>query len=148
MNRKTDQQQEYRMSGTAQKQILDLVQRWVEAERGGNAAALEPLLDPEFRVVGPLGFVLSRPAVLERFRNGMQYTALSVEDLEVRPYGDRFAVAIGALSQQASFQGQDSTGQFRITIVAVRPQAGGEGWALASLHYSPIARPPAGGPQR
>lgn len=144
MNKRIGQHQEHAIPD-AQEQILEFVQDWAKAEGSGDAAGLEPLLDADFRLVGPLGFVLSKPAVLGRFRNGMQYTALSVEDLEVRFYGESTAIVIGALSQQASFQGQDSTGQFRVTLVVVR-SAGNEAWVLASLHYSPMARLPAGGP--
>ena len=145
MNKPIGQHQEQGIAN-AQEQILEFVRSWCEIERNGHAAGLEPLLDAEFRLVGPLGFVLDKPAVLGRFGNGMNYTALSVEDLEVRFYGKSTAVVIGALSQQASFQGQDSSGQFRITLVVVRPSGKAEGWALASLHYSPIVRLPTGGP--
>ena len=48
----------------------DLLAAWCAAEARGDAAALEPLLDAEFRGDGPNGHVLGKPEWLARVRAG------------------------------------------------------------------------------
>ena len=49
-------------------------------------------------------------------------------------------VAVGSQIQKTTYQGHDASGQFRGTQVFVRK---GDGWAMVSLHLSPIGQPPA-----
>jgi hypothetical protein len=126
-------------------QIRDLGRRWVEAELRADTAVLDAMAVPDFTLVGPLGFVLTKEQWLDRYRSGAFHTsALSWDDVVVRDYGDT-AVAIGCQTQQAAYQGRASDGRFRVTQVVVR--AGGDGpganpWRLVGLHLSPIAAPP------
>lgn len=116
-------------------QIRDLGERWTDAERRADIAALDGLAHDTFRLVGPVGFVLDKQQWLGRYRSGAFVTrALSWTDLDVRDYGET-AVAIGVLEQEAEFQGQPSNGKFRVTQILVRD---GEGWRIAGLQYSPI----------
>ena len=118
--------------------VLDLVQRWAAAEEKNDAGALEELLDGEFAGVGPFGFILTRDQWLARFANGLVNRSFTVTDLQVRDYGTA-AVGIGVLVQETSWQGTDNSGQFRVTLVAVRA---GEGWQLAHVHIGPLQAPP------
>ena len=122
--------------------VLDLVQRWAAAEQGNDAQALDGLLADDFVGVGPLGFVLDRDQWLARFGNGLENRAFAVEGPQVREYGGA-AVVVGVLAQQTSFQGGDNSGQFRLTLVAVRP---GDRWLLANAHIGPLQQP--AGPPR
>lgn len=118
--------------------VLDLSRRWAEAERDGDADALDGLSTPDFTMVGPLGFVLPKDAWLDRYRSGQfKITALTWGEVVVRDYGQA-AVAIGVYDQQAEYQGIQADGKFRVTLIAVRPA--GE-WLLAGLHLSPITAP-------
>lgn len=110
--------------------VLDLVQRWAAAEQRNDAAALDGLLDRDFAGVGPLGFVLTMEQWLARFASGLENRAFTVEDPQVRRFGDA-AVVIGVLAQETSWQGNDNSGRFRITLVAVRPAGT---WLLAHVH--------------
>jgi ketosteroid isomerase-like protein len=124
----------------SQDQIVDLGQRWAEAELGGDAEILESLLDADFVCVGPLGFILNKEQYVAGRRSGdLKQEAFSWQDVRVRVYGDA-AIAVGSQVQKATFQGHDASGQFRATQVYVRK---GHSWALASLHLSPISQPPA-----
>ena len=119
--------------------LLELFDRWVQAELQGDAAALSTLLDQDFVCVGPLGFVLGREQYIAPRRSGaLAHTAFAWEDLDVRGYGDT-AVAVGTQRQTSTYQGQDASGRFRATQVLVRHD---EGWLIASLHLSPLAEPP------
>jgi hypothetical protein len=107
-----------------------LLASWCEAEAGGDAAALDPLLAAEFLGDGPLGFVLSKQQWLDRHRRG---------DLVVAWFGwvagdvrvfDRTAVATGVRSQVATYRGRDCSGALAGTLVAVRR---GGAWVIVNL---------------
>ena len=125
---------------TAQDGMLDLVRRWAAAEQQNDAGALDGLLAGEFAGVGPFGFVLTRDQWLARFADGLVNRSFAIEDPQVRDFGTA-AVAIGVLAQETSWQGNDNSGRFRITLVAVRPA---DQWLLAHVHIGPLQAPPGG----
>jgi ketosteroid isomerase-like protein len=125
---------------TAHDGVLDLVQRWAAAEQENDVGRLDGLLAGEFAGVGPFGFILTRDQWLARFTNGLVNRSFTVADPQVRDYGTA-AVAIGVLAQGTSWQGNDNSGRFRVTLVAVRA---GEGWLLAHVHIGPLQGPPGG----
>ena len=47
-------------------------------------------------------------------------------------------VGVGVLEQQTSFAGQDNSGRFRLTLLAV---ARDEEWLVASVHLGPLQIP-------
>jgi ketosteroid isomerase-like protein len=123
----------------SEKEIVELGQRWAEAEVRGDVAALDALATDDFRLVGPAGFILDKQQWLERYRAGALVTrSLRWEDVDVRVHGDT-AIAIGRDTQEAEFQGNAVNGEFRATQVAVR-EAGR--WRLASVHIGPLGAPP------
>lgn len=125
-------------------EIRQLGQRWAEAEQRGDVAALDAMTVGNFTLVGPLGFVLDKGQWLDRYRTGQLVTSsLAWEEVQVREYGDS-AVAIGRHTQQATYQGQPSDGDFRATHVIVKENGQ---WQLASMQLSPIGqfRPPTPG---
>jgi ketosteroid isomerase-like protein len=122
---------------TARTEVVDLVRQWAAAEQDNDAEALEGLLAGDFVGVGPLGFVLDRDQWLARFGNGLENRAFAVEDAQVRDYGDA-AVVVGVLAQETSFQGDDNSGRFRLTLVAVRPA---DRWLLAGAHIGMLRQP-------
>ena len=129
--------------------IQELNQRWAEAEMRGDIAALDAMSTDDFRLVGPVGFVLDKQQWLDRYRNGDLVTrSLRFEDAQTHLYGDT-AVSIGRHIQQAEYQGHPVNGEFRSTHVAVRAD---DGWRLAGCQLSPIGGPPPfappGGPPR
>jgi ketosteroid isomerase-like protein len=124
-----------------QQQILDLGRRWAEAELAADVATLDTLLDDDFVAVGPLGFVLDKRQWLgPRQAGDLKTTSFQWLDPAVRFFGDT-AVVIGTQVQQATYQGQDASGRFRVTQIAAH--TGGHGrWVLVGMHLSPIAQPP------
>ena len=120
-------------------EIAVLEERWRTAELAGDGDALAELSAPEFRLVGPLGFVLDRAQWLVRYTQGLSTTALDWREVDVRVIGST-AITIGVHDQQASYQGRPADGAFRSTHVHVRTD---DGWRLALVQLSPIAQPPA-----
>ncbi|WP_051165911.1 nuclear transport factor 2 family protein [Amycolatopsis orientalis] len=121
-------------------EIADLGKRWAAAEVAGDLDTLGGLVADEFRLVGPLGFVLDREQWLDRYRSGALVTErLDWRDVDVRVRGDT-AIAIGVHEQEATHQGKRVDGTFRATHVLVR---GDDGWQIAGMHLSPMGAPPA-----
>ena len=119
--------------------VLDLVQRWTDAERKGDAEPLAPLLAEDFVLVGPLGFVLDKQQFLGSRRSGdLTHESFMFDEVQVRVYGDN-AVVIGTQTQKSTYQGREASGRFRVTLIAVQQQ---QRWLLAGIHLSPIAAPP------
>ena len=122
-------------------QIRDLLHRFTDAERTGDAEALAGLLTDDFACVGPLGFVLTKPQWLAGHRTGdLVYQVLSTDETTVRQYGD-IAITISTRAQEATYQGNPSPGgPFRITHILTRHD---NAWRVAGFQLSPIATPPA-----
>jgi ketosteroid isomerase-like protein len=127
-------------AATTTESVLELIERWVDAELRGDAAALDALAARDLVLVGPLGFVLDRAQWVDRHRRpgGLAMQSLEWTDATARQFGDA-AIVIGTQTQQATYAGRRSDGRFRVTLVCVRED---EQWRLASLHFSPIGGPP------
>jgi uncharacterized protein DUF4440 len=86
--------------------IDELVERWAHAERGNDAAGLEPLLAADFSAVGPAGFVLDRAGWLGRYRSGdLVNDAFEWETASVQTY-DGCAVVVGLQRHDTRYRGQ------------------------------------------
>ncbi|MBW8724218.1 MAG: nuclear transport factor 2 family protein [Inquilinus limosus] len=114
-----------------------LWQDWARAEGQADIAALDRLLTPGFRGVGPVGFVLDKARWLQRFADGLVHESIELEEVETRAQ-DGTAVAIGVLAQSGRFRDHRTDGRFRVTLIARRLA---EGWRLDGLHLSPIRQP-------
>lgn len=125
---------------TGSTEVVDFVQCWAAAEERNDAGALAGLLADDFAGVGPLGFVVPREGWPARFVHRLENRAFTVEEPHVRDYGPA-AVVIGVLHQQTSYQGQDNSGRFRVTLVAIRRA---EDWVLAGVHIGPLQIPGGG----
>ncbi len=113
---------------------------WTTAERAGDAETLATLLADDFCGVGPLGFILSRPAWLDRYRQGLAYQQFSLEEIQIRLYGD-VAVVTARNNARGTYQGQPLPEALRATLViASNSQAS----RLAAIHMSFIAGTPQG----
>ncbi|HZA76091.1 MAG TPA: nuclear transport factor 2 family protein [Acidimicrobiales bacterium] len=114
----------------------DVLTRWIDAEGRGDAVALERLLDDDFCGDGPGGFVLSKQQWLDRYRTGdLANDAFAWEDTQVRLHDDA-AVAMGVQTQTARYQGQDCSGRFLGTLVAVRRDGR---WSVVNVQLSRVA---------
>jgi ketosteroid isomerase-like protein len=121
-------------------EVTELLDRFAEAQRLSDVDALSRLLTDDFALVGPLGFVVPKQQWLEQFHTGaLQIESLEWDDVDIRTYPDAgFAIAIGKLTQAATYAQNRSDGQFRVTLIAI---GHGTTWHLTGAHYSPIAAP-------
>ncbi len=100
-------------------QIRQLSERWAEAERKMDSNALENIIDGDFSLIGPRGFVLNREQWLNRYKTGdLKNEGFEWKVEDIKDYGC-MAVVQGVQTQKTSYRGQDSSGSFRVSLVAV-----------------------------
>lgn len=119
-------------------EIKEIGARWAAAELAGDTTVLDELAAPDFRLVGPFGFILDREQWLRRYRGGqLVNTAFAWKDVEVRDFG-AFAVAIGTQAQETTYDGRPNNGEFRVSHVFSRE---GDTWRLVHVQLS-LGSPP------
>jgi ketosteroid isomerase-like protein len=111
---------------------------WTSAEREGDTGTLAHLLTADFCGVGPLGFVLPRPAWLDRDGHGLRYEEFSLDEVEIHPYGD-VAVVTARINARGTYQGQPLPEALRATLVITSDSGRSR---LAVVHMSFIAGTP------
>jgi hypothetical protein len=117
-----------------------LLEQFARAQTDRDLDALSDLLTDDFELVGPLGFVVQKQKWLEQFHTrALQIESLEWDELDIRTCAyANFAIAIGKLTQAATYDQNRSDGQFRVTGIAI---GHGTRWQLAGAHYSAIAPP-------
>jgi hypothetical protein len=122
-----------------EKELLELANSWIDAEKRGDILFLEDTLIDDFRGIGPLGFVLSKNEWIERHKSGdFKYESLNLKETNVRVYNDA-AILIGLQEQKAAYKGNSINAQFRISLVFVKHN---EKWKIAGIQLSAIGQPP------
>ena len=70
------------MNDTEQ-QLRNLGRRWVRAEISADVQALDIMTTDDFTLVGPLGFVLTKPEWLQRYQCGvLRFESLQWDELD------------------------------------------------------------------
>jgi ketosteroid isomerase-like protein len=128
--------------------VQAFLSKWSAAERKGDRGALASLLTEEFVGVGPLGFILSKQAWLDRYdAQGLKYDKFDLEETQIHEYGDA-AVVITRLNQTGTAMGQPIPTAARTTLMLVS-RNGGKHLAAISLAFiagTPGAPPMPGRP--
>ena len=117
--------------------IAQLLDSWADAERTGDAAALGELLTADFVGIGPVGFVLDKPAWITRFDHGLRYEQLELDDVSVRRHGDAVLV-VARQRAVGSHSGTPTPPETRVSFTVVGE---GEGLEIAGMQYSFIGPP-------
>jgi hypothetical protein len=102
-------------------EIGKLLNRFAEAQRLSDLDVLPELLTDDFKLVGPLGFVVPKQQWLEQFRSGvLQIESLEWGDVDIRTHAyANSAIAIGRLTQTATYADNRADGAFRVTAIAI-----------------------------
>ena len=93
------------------REIEQLLRRFADGQEHSDVETLAALLTDDFKLVGPLGFVLDKQQWLAQFRPGaLEIESLEWDELDVRAHGRaQLAIVIGRLRQRAAYAGRPPT---------------------------------------
>lgn len=117
--------------------INELLTTWAAAERAGDAPSLDDVLTDDFVGIGPVGFVLDKPAWLSRFDQGLQYEELELDDVSVRRHGDA-ALVVAHQRAIGSHAGNPTPPDTRVSFTVVTDH---DRMRIAGAQYSFIGPP-------
>jgi len=119
--------------------ILDTETRWNAAVAARDAAAVEPILSPDFILITPDGGLHRRADVLRMTGDkSVRVDPFVTRDVEIRLHGDS-AVVTGWFAQTGAGASGPFNVVFRYTDVWRRE---GDRWIAVSAHASRLAAPP------
>jgi ketosteroid isomerase-like protein len=120
-------------------EAMAVTQAACDAIRNADAAALQPLLAPEFTLVGPGGDVQPRAQVFaEVAAKDPRYEVFRNHDMVAHVYRDA-AVVQGITSLKGTSQGQPFALDVRFTDTLIRIDGT---WKIVVSHVTRIAPPP------
>jgi ketosteroid isomerase-like protein len=108
---------------------------WTTAERAGDTVTLAAVLADDFYGVGPLGFILTKPAWLGRHHDGLAYENFDLDEIQAHHYGD-VEVVTARNSTRGTYRGGPLPEALRATLVIATD---GGMRRLATIHMSFIA---------
>jgi Domain of unknown function (DUF4440) len=114
--------------------IESFLSAWTRAECAGDTGKLEGLLAGDFYGVGPLGFILPRPAWLAR-HGELVYEAFDLDEIQTREHGG-VVIVTARNNTRGSYRGNPVPEAARATLVIV---ADSGSWQLAAIHMSFMA---------
>ena len=116
--------------------LAELGENLRRAELLGDVVVLGDVLAPDFRGIGPRGFILTKEDWLAKHRTGdLKYEAFERSEITLRTYGDA-AIVTSRESTKAFYKGREVPGgDYRATHVFVRQRGR---WRLAGVQLSPI----------
>ena len=107
-------------AASAQQQVTQLRNQWLEAERARKPAVLEQVLAEDCIVTTPQGSVLDKTEMLKRTRNpNIKFDTLRSSDTHVQVYGD-VAILTDHMTVNAHEGGRQIHGQFRFVRIFVK----------------------------
>jgi ketosteroid isomerase-like protein len=127
----------------APKSRVDQVIRQVDHERiqaqiGGDAAALDHIYADNFIGIGPSGTVRTKAQVIADFTSGdLKFQSIITDDVQVRVYGNA-AVETGRSTMIGQDKGKTVPRDNRFTRVWIKQ---GAHWRLVANHYSSLITP-------
>jgi len=118
-----------------EQQIVALEKQWAAAvQKPDVAAASQFMSDNYFLAIAVQGrplTIIPRQAWLDNLKV-YEIKSLDIDDIQVHVYSN-VAVVVLLWSQQATFRGQDATGQYLITDIWAKDSTG---WRVAERHSS------------
>lgn len=125
-------------SGNTEQALRQLVSELDKAQQEHDLATLDHIWADDLSFTNPAGEVLTKAQRLASRKSGeTKSESFRSDDVEVRLYGET-AVVTSRATVQGQRQGQDISGQFRLTSVYVQRQGR---WQLVAGQATRIARP-------
>jgi len=107
-------------SGSSEKEILKLENRWSEAVVKRDTTTLQRLFADEYLATDPLGGVSNKAQSIADIASGtFVVTSFTLDDMKVHIYG-KVAVVTGSNDMKGTYSGKDISGKYRFTDVFVK----------------------------
>jgi len=124
-------------NGTAEQELLNLMQDWMNAEVKADMAFLDRFITEDCVITDPTGAVWTKAQFLEGLKSGEGVViSFVLDNMKARIYGDA-AVVNGRMTAKQTFKGQDISGQYQCTDTFIK-KAGR--WQCVAIHLSMIAQ--------
>jgi len=122
-------------TGTAEQELLNLMQDWMNAEVKADMAFLDRFITEDCVITDPTGAVWTKAQFLEGLKSGEGVViSFVLDNMKARIYGDA-AVVNGRMTAKQTFRGQDISGQYQCTDMFIK-KAGR--WQCVAIHLSMI----------
>jgi ketosteroid isomerase-like protein len=123
-------------TGTAEQELLNLMQDWMNAEVKADMAFLDRFIAEDWLVTDPVGAVWTKDQFLAGLKSGEgAVLSFALDNVRARVYGDA-AVVTGRMTAKQRFRGQDISGQYQCTDVLIKKA---DRWQVVATHLSAIA---------
>ena len=124
-------------TGTAEQELLKLMQDWMNAEIKADMAFLDQFIAEDWVSTDPAGVVWTKAQFLAALKSGEGKVISSVLDnMKARIYGDA-AVVTGRMTAKQMFRGQDISGQYQCTDMLIKKEGR---WQCVATHISIITQ--------
>ena len=118
--------------------IRQLMQDWAEALVKGDQAAIDRITSADWMLTDPQGMLISKAQSDAHRKSGtVKFESFKLDELKVRVYGDT-AVVHGLATRKSSYQGKDTSGQYRSTDVFIKSNGR---WQAIAAHVTRVAKP-------
>jgi ketosteroid isomerase-like protein len=122
-------------TGTAEQELLELMQDWMNAEVKADMAFLDQFIAEDWVATDPAGVVWTKAQFLAGLKSGEgAVVSFVLDNMKARVYGDA-AVVTGRMTSKQTFKGQDISGQYQCTDTFIK-KAGR--WQCVATHLSMI----------
>jgi len=122
---------------SAQEEIKKVEQERNQAILRSDTAALDRMTSDDYTVIDQRGELLTKAQILGGFKSGaIKFDSRELSDLNVRTYGST-AVVTGRISQKATENGKDTSGESRFTRVYVKEKGR---WVSVAQQITAVAK--------
>jgi ketosteroid isomerase-like protein len=125
-------------SGNDEQVIKQLMQEWADALVKGDQAAIDRITSADWMLTDPQGMLISKTQSDAHRKSGtVKFESFKLDELKVRVYGDT-AVVHGLATRKSSYQGKDTSGQYRSTDVFIKSNGR---WQAIAAHVTRVVKP-------
>ena len=126
-----------KMGGSAQEAIKKVEQERNQAVLRSDTAALDRMTSDDYTLINQQGELRTKAQMLDGFKSGtIKFDSRELSDLNVRVYGNT-AVVTGRVTQKATENGKDTSGENRFTRVYVKEKGR---WVSVALQITAVAK--------
>ena len=126
-----------KVGGRAQEEIKKVEQERNQAVLRSDTAALDRMTSNDYTIINQQGELRTKAQILDGVKSGaIKFDSRELSDLNVRVYGNT-AVVTGRVTQKATENGKDTSGENRFTRVYVKEKGR---WVSVALQITAVAK--------